>query len=51
MVSLRIDKLVAALTDSTSTKTAAARQLERNINMMNDEQMNAYWARHYYFDI
>ena len=41
--------LAAALAGSTSTKAASARRA-RAKNLYN-EQMNAYWARHCYFDI
>ena len=49
MARLRIANLAAALAGSTSTKAAAARRA-RAKNLY-DEQMNAYWARHCYFDI
>ena len=49
MARLRIANLAAALAGSTSTKAASARRA-RAKNLY-DEQMNAYWARHCYFDI
>ena len=49
MARLRIANLAAALAGSTSTKAASARRA-RAKNLYN-EQMNAYWARHCYFDI
>ena len=49
MARLRIANLAAALEGSTSTKAAAARRAR--VKHLYSEQMNAYWARHCYFDI
>ena len=46
---LLIVNLTVTLTGFTYTKVAVARRARAKY--MYNEQMNAYWARHYYFDI